>query len=180
MAKNASGDVTMRVRMGESELEVTGPRQFVEQKIQDFVGNYEARKAKGGPPKARKKSRGGAQPEEEKQEAKGIDRTALVNDLKNRPDFDTISERILHRPTLWPKIQLVLHVADAFMTSGEVHKVLAGFDLTHGLSTVSKSLKANSNKLVRTGPRKKGAVVGYKLSGPARSEFGKWLQDAFK
>lgn len=30
--------VTMRIRVGESELEVTGPRKFVEKKIEDFLG----------------------------------------------------------------------------------------------------------------------------------------------
>ncbi len=37
MAKKKIANVTMRVRIGESELEVTGPSDFVEGKIADFV-----------------------------------------------------------------------------------------------------------------------------------------------
>ena len=37
MAKEVTTAVTMRVRVGESELEVTGPIDFVERKIAEFV-----------------------------------------------------------------------------------------------------------------------------------------------
>ena len=37
MAKKENDNVTMRVRIGESELEVTGPKDFVEKKISEFV-----------------------------------------------------------------------------------------------------------------------------------------------
>ena len=37
MAQKGTTTVTMRVRLGDSELEVTGPTQFVEEKINEFV-----------------------------------------------------------------------------------------------------------------------------------------------
>jgi hypothetical protein len=37
MAKKKTANVTMRVRIGESEIEVTGPSDFVEKKIAEFV-----------------------------------------------------------------------------------------------------------------------------------------------
>ncbi len=37
MAKKKMASVTMRVRVGEYELEVTGPSDFVESKIEDFL-----------------------------------------------------------------------------------------------------------------------------------------------
>lgn len=37
MAKNQKPNVTMRVRIGDSEVEVTGPSDFVEQKIEQFL-----------------------------------------------------------------------------------------------------------------------------------------------
>ena len=37
MAEKKANNVTMRVRIGESELEVTGPMAFVEKKISEFV-----------------------------------------------------------------------------------------------------------------------------------------------
>ena len=38
MAKNVNG-VSMRVRIGECELEVSGPKAFVEKKIEEFIAN---------------------------------------------------------------------------------------------------------------------------------------------
>lgn len=37
MAKNKAHNVTIRVRLGESELEVTGPIDFAEKKIAEFI-----------------------------------------------------------------------------------------------------------------------------------------------
>ncbi len=37
MSKKATDSITMRVRIGDSELEVTGPADFVEKKIKEFV-----------------------------------------------------------------------------------------------------------------------------------------------
>ena len=37
MPKKKTADVTMRVRVGESEIEVTGPTDFVERKIAEFL-----------------------------------------------------------------------------------------------------------------------------------------------
>lgn len=42
MAKKTKSSVTMRVRVGDSELEVTGPGDFVEKKINDFLKNRPA------------------------------------------------------------------------------------------------------------------------------------------
>lgn len=43
MPKEKTANVTMRVRIGESEIEVTGPRDFAEKKIAEFL-----EKQKGG------------------------------------------------------------------------------------------------------------------------------------
>jgi len=40
MATEESSHVTMRVRVGDHELEVTGPVEFVEKKIAEFVGEH--------------------------------------------------------------------------------------------------------------------------------------------
>ncbi len=40
MAETKKGDVTMRVRVGDNEVEVTGPKDFVEKKVQDFLDQY--------------------------------------------------------------------------------------------------------------------------------------------
>ena len=37
MAKKANQNVTMRIRLGDNELEVMGPTDFVEQKISEFI-----------------------------------------------------------------------------------------------------------------------------------------------
>lgn len=37
MAKRDSGSVTIRVRVGDSEIEVTGPKVYVEKKIDEFL-----------------------------------------------------------------------------------------------------------------------------------------------
>ena len=37
MAKTDSGSVTIRVRVGDSEIEVTGPKAYVEKKIDEFL-----------------------------------------------------------------------------------------------------------------------------------------------
>jgi len=37
MAKKKNDNVTMRVRIGETELEVSGPSNFVEKKITEFI-----------------------------------------------------------------------------------------------------------------------------------------------
>ena len=57
MAEQKSANVTMRVRIGESEIEVTGPSDFVEKKIAEFLEKQKhapvlpsASSAKGGTP----------------------------------------------------------------------------------------------------------------------------------
>jgi predicted metal-dependent hydrolase len=37
MAKESKSAVTMRIRVGDSELEVSGPKEFVEEKIDEFL-----------------------------------------------------------------------------------------------------------------------------------------------
>jgi hypothetical protein len=41
MAKQKVTNVTMRIRIGQSELEITGPSDFVEKKIADFIEQNE-------------------------------------------------------------------------------------------------------------------------------------------
>lgn len=41
MAKTSISNVTMRIRVGENELEVTGPSDFVEKKINEFLKQQE-------------------------------------------------------------------------------------------------------------------------------------------
>ncbi len=42
MTKKSDAVVTMRVKIGEAELEVTGPQAFVEEKIESFVTAHRA------------------------------------------------------------------------------------------------------------------------------------------
>ncbi len=48
MAKASKSAVTMRVRVGDSELEVTGPKDFVQEKIDEFLKR--SRHTSGSPP----------------------------------------------------------------------------------------------------------------------------------
>jgi len=41
MAKKQPPNVTMRVRIGETEFEVTGPTDYVEKKIEEFLVKYQ-------------------------------------------------------------------------------------------------------------------------------------------
>jgi len=137
--------------------------------------------AKGGAPKPKKaeeraaaetRTQGGSASEK----AQGI-----TDEIKNRPNFDKIEERVLHGGNAWDQIRLVLLAHDDNLTTGEVLSVLqGGFDLAAKKSTISETLKRNSGSLLRTGPRKKGVRTGYKLSSPARRAAENWLRETLK
>lgn len=56
MAEEQEAQVTMRIRLGDAELEVSGPQNFVEAKIEEFVARHGGlvARAPGGPPTAQR------------------------------------------------------------------------------------------------------------------------------
>ena len=135
---------------------------------------HDDRPAGKGTKTARKRAHG---PEAENAQSPSASDGAneLVNRMKQRADFAVLTEKVIHERDLWNKIRLVLFLADGAMTSGEIQAVLAGLNLKTDVPAVSKKLKAKHASLVSSGPRKKGTVARYKLSGPARSETEKWV-----
>lgn len=109
-----------------------------------------------------------------------VDTNDIVNTMKNRKDFQTLSRMIFHKHNRWNKIRAILFYADLPMTSGEIHQVFTAFDLKIGLSSISGKLKEMHSELITSGTRKSGARVRYKLSGPAKSDTEKWLHEILK
>ncbi len=110
-------------------------------------------------------------------DAANTDANSIINSLKERNDIDLLSTEVFHKKDLWNKIRLVLLLADMPMTSGQVFAVLDGLDVKTSLPSVSKRLKKEHSSLITSGVRKPGAVNTYKLSGPAKSQAKKWLNE---
>jgi len=113
-------------------------------------------------------------------ESASVDTNDIVNTMKERADFSELSSKVLHARDLWDKIRLILYFADSAMTSGEIYRVLQGFDIKTTLPAVSKKLKEMHGQLISSGTRRPGAVIRYKLSGPAKSEAEKWMNEIVK
>jgi hypothetical protein len=105
---------------------------------------------------------------------------AIANRLKERADFHILQEKVLHARQIWPKMQLVMYESRRPLTSGEIADTLQSFQLKTDYSSVSHKLADMAGKVRNTESRKPGANPGYELTGPARSEFGEWLNDALK
>ena len=112
--------------------------------------------------------------------AAGFDAQAVVNALKERPDFGKIEERILHPRSLGSKVRLILLTVNGDVTSGDITRVLQGLDLKVGLPRVSEKLKTMSGSLIGSTKRGQGVPTRYKLTAPARSEFEGWLNETLK
>jgi len=128
------------------------------------------------PAKKKSKRAGRAVPRDEETPA-GREPQEVVNQLKQRADFEKISAIVFHKRDLWNKVRLLLLQAEEGMTSGEVTKVLHGLNVKTSLSSVSRSLKENSSSLLSAEARKVGLHPRYRLSAPARTEALKWLDE---
>ena len=128
----------------------------------------------------RKRQRGAKRETNGEPDIDGLDLNDLVNTMKERKEFRTISDEVLHKRDLWNKIRVILFYADTAMTSGELQKVLSAFDLKTDRPGVSNKLKREHSRLVSSGARKPGAVIRYKLSGPAKRVTEKWLNELIK
>ena len=181
MAKKPSDTVTMRVKIGESELEVTGPRAFVQDQIKQFRAEHKQAGRAPGPKAGRgRKERRGQKPPAADSVPGAVDIMPIVNKLKERNDFTLIQERLLNKRDVWNRIRLILLDAPGPMTSGEIAKVFGGLGLRPHLPTISTKLKKNSASLLNSVPRKSGAHPRYSLSRPARSAAEKWLNEVLK
>ncbi len=126
--------------------------------------------------RAKHSSDGGGQSEG----GSAVDVNDVVNTMKEHDDFQKLSREVLHKRDLWSKIRLILFFSGSAMTSGEIQKVLAAFDLKTDQPAVSRKLKDMHAQLISSGARKAGAVIRYGLSGPAKSDTQKWLDEVLK
>ncbi|MCK4624519.1 MAG: hypothetical protein KAV00_04355 [Phycisphaerae bacterium] len=182
MAKKQPESVTMRHKIGEDELEITGPPAYVEEKIAEFVAQHS--QAQGDPPSKKRKQRrvrkNHKQPASESK-ANAVDITAIVNRLKDQENYTLIQDRVLHKKDLWNKMRMVFLLVDDYLTSGDIHKVIAALDVKVSLSSVSIKMKDMIGSLLTSAPRKAGgAPTRYKLSGPAKSSAQKWFNETLK
>lgn len=144
-------------------------------------GEPKARVRRKLPKKKRTKDRSNSQDEaNELGGPSAVDSNDIVNTLKERADFGKLTSEVIHKKDLWNKIRLIMYLADTSMTSGEIFAVLGGLDVKTSLPSVSVKLRAQHASLIASGARKKGAINRYKLSGPARGETGKWLNEILK
>ncbi len=112
--------------------------------------------------------------------AKRVPTTEIVNTMKQRDDFKSISDKVLHKRDVWNKIRLVLYFAGGPMTSREIASVLNGLELKTDQPAVSNKLKQHHADVIASGVRKKGLPTRYKLSAPARNDTQTWLNETLK
>src|SRR6266480_4830738 len=82
MAKKSGADVTMRVRVGDAEFEVTGPQSFVKKEIKEFL-----ERAHGGPPQVPQQA-GTTTPSTGEKKAKSKSLNQLFKMANPRSDID--------------------------------------------------------------------------------------------
>lgn len=172
--------VKVRLRKGDCEIELEGPRGDVDGLLEQWwPGLASAKPPKTStPPKPKTSSKAkGRRQARQKQadEEDAFDHVATANLLKESKHYDKITKKVLHETDNWGKAALVLWFANASLTSGDIRGTLSALDVRAALSTVSNVLKRHSDKLTQSESRVSGAKVRYKLTGKSRADFEKWL-----
>lgn len=85
MAKKQPQNVTIRVRIGESELEVTGPSDFVEKKIEEFLVKQKETLKSGSSERASQQS---SEPSKKVKVGKGLSPAQFFKKINPRTDVD--------------------------------------------------------------------------------------------
>jgi hypothetical protein len=88
MLKEKTPNVTMRVRIGESEIEVTGPSDFVEKKIAEFVEKQKLGAASSSPSSTNDSTSSGIEPAQTL--AKGMSVAQFFKKVSLKTDLDRV------------------------------------------------------------------------------------------
>jgi hypothetical protein len=91
MAKKGGADVTMRVRVGDAEFEVTGPQSFVKKEIKEFL-----ERTHGGPPQVPQQT-GTSPSTSEKAKAKSLNQLLKTANPKSDIDRTLVAAFYLER-----------------------------------------------------------------------------------
>jgi len=173
--------VHLRLKNGEREIEITGTMD----EIGTILGKYwSSIPAPSGHPEspigAAKKTKGArssSRKTDSDTEANAGQINGVVQKIKSHAKIALITEKILHKKDRWNKIGLVLIHADDGLTSGEVQKCLHDLGVKIDQPSVSHTLKKSSSKVFNDTRRTSGAIVRYKLTGPAKEEIAKLIKE---
>jgi len=172
------GFVRIRVRQGESEIEVEGPAAVVETIADKWWAALGEGHDSGDTPRPRRKTGAAPHTRKEKTETSNSDESAdstfdatkTANAIKDHEHHGWFVKEILHKRSLWKKVQLVLYI-EQDLTSGQIAKVLDELDVSASQPAVSRCLDTNGSSLKRDEARRKGKVPRYRLLAVSRSEF---------
>lgn len=121
------------------------------------------------PSRKRKPSRART-PDENGAQSSQLDATDLANGIKQRPDFESIKNRILDVSGKWKdKCMLVAVVADAPISSGDVKRVMEVLRIKASLSTLSRTLSDNSADFLTQAGTNNSTL--YTVTETAKSKF---------
>lgn len=163
--------IRLRLRNGDLEIEVEGPRKDVDELLSQFWPHHshsptsETPASTGGSRRINNASPTTESPEDEFNPAE------IANRIREHPLHQAIETEILHKRDIFNKCALVLWATGYPLTSGEIAKVLENLDVRAHLPNISEAIKRNTSQLTKSTARKQGSVPRYKLTSKARSDF---------
>ncbi len=179
-----SKTVKIRLRNGEAEIEIEGPRGDVDQLLGQWwkaSSSPQSTEPRADTPKNRRiavatGARRSPKAAREQLES-SLDPVTVANAVKESEHFDAIEQKILHAPRdIYHKVAFVIWFAEKALTSGDVYRVLSALHVRLDLASISRTLKSNMKNLTTDKARKSGGPPAtYQLTAKARSEFEKWL-----
>lgn len=171
--------VKIRLTTDTREIEVEGTRNDVDELLAAWWKRVEVDTDEGGaeeePSKSRvpRKAARRASPRKASSgdDSKAFDPQPTVNDMREEKQFETWEINVLHTKDLLAKIKLVCWYFEQPMTSGEIHKTLTALNIRTHQPNISSAIKRNISDFTQDNARTKGAVIRYKLTGKAATDF---------
>ncbi len=172
--------IRLRLKRGDDEIEVEGPKAEVDELMRTW---WSEGKAPATPSKGQRKPRAPSRPRKAAtaSTAKGtgpaFDPLSIANSVKEDTEFSTLEKRVLHKSDMYNKIALVLTRSAESLTSGQITAILTALDLNADVGNVSNCIKRNSGKFLPTTVRRAGGLIPqYKLTSQARAAFDKLVK----
>lgn len=169
----------VRIQVGQSSIELEGDSDEVETILEAYwvptlasvTGQKEHEPEVAGATPVR--SKGGKRPSAvASPKERSVDPTKLSNELKSRPDFLLIKQKVLDAPSDWiNKCRLVAVLVDGATTSGDVHRVLNILRIKNSLPTLSRTLADHSQDFLTSGAN----PTKYTITEAAKTAFLTWL-----
>lgn len=180
MVEKQPESVTMRRRIGEDELEVTGQAAYVEEKIAEFVAQHAQAQSGTGGAKGKPKRVKHMQADAAGREQDKVDVPGIVDHIHEVENFEVIEREAINKRSALPRVLMCFYFAkkieNPYLSTKNVEQITDQMDIKILSENVSRAIRKNSKYFSADRVRRHGVLVRYKLNRQGIAAFEKIVQ----